>query len=125
MSLPSSLGAYLDCRQLFDAANDDPKGARACLGTYEAARNMQTRMHYFRSLDRIANANIYPKGDPKHAVSVYDNYVVQIQADTAGEYWLYVQPRNKILVIEGLSEVSDVIDVDGAEVALIEDRSQS
>lgn len=122
MSLPNSLGAYLDCRQLFDAAIADPKGARACLGTYEACRNMQTRMHYFRSLDRSANQMIYDKGHSLHGSSVYDNFVVQIQSDTANEYWLYVQPRNKILVIEGLSEV-EVLDVDGDEVRLIEDQT--
>lgn len=123
MSLPTSLGAYLDCRQLFDAALADPKGARACLGTWEACRNMQSRMNYFRSLDRIANKEIYPKGDPKWGISAYDPYVVQLMEDADGEWWVYVQPRDKILVIEGLSEVEPLIEVEGTEVHLIEDQS--
>lgn len=108
MSLPNSLGAYLDCRALYDAALNDPKGARACLGTYESCLNMRTRMHYFRMLDRRANMETYPPGDPKHGTSVYDDYVIQITGDTEGEFWLYIQPRSaRVLAIEGLSEVED------------------
>lgn len=124
MSLPNSLGSYLDCRSLYDAAVADPKGARACLGTYDACINMRTRMHYFRALDRRANEAIYPKGDPKHGASIYDDYVVQIIRDVDDEFWLYIQPRSaRVLAIEGLSTVEDPIDVDGEEVKLIEDRT--
>lgn len=120
MSLPNSLGSYLDCRALYDAALTDPKGARACLGTYDACINMRTRMHYFRNLDRKANEAIYPKGDPKHATSIYDDLWIQILSDTANEFWLYIQPRSgTILAIEGLSSIEEPIDVDGEEVKLI------
>lgn len=123
MSLPTSLGSYLDCRALYDAAVADPKGARACLGTYDACINMRTRMHYFRTLDRRANESIYPKGSPQHGTSIYDDYVVQILEDAAAEWWLYIQPRSsRVLEIQGLSEVEPV-DVDGEEVRLIEDRT--
>lgn len=124
MSLPNSLGAYLDCRSLYDAALADPKGARACLGTYDACINMRTRMHYFRSLDRKANEVIYQKGDPKYGTSIYDDYVVQISEDIAREWWLYIRPRSaNVLAIEGLSDVQEPIDVDGEEVRLIEDQT--
>lgn len=123
MSLPTSLGSYLDCRALYDAALADPLGARACLGTEGAALNMRSRMHYFRSLDRSANAEIYPRGDPKHGVSIYDDYQITILSDTAGEFWLYIRSYSaKVLAIEGLSQVEPV-DVDGEEVRLIEDRT--
>ena len=125
MSLPNSLRAYEDCRALYDAATADAKGARACLGTQESCINMRTRMHYFRKLDRNANEDTYPEGHPMHGVSAYDDFVIQIRPDTAGEFWLYVQNRNaKILAIEGLSQVDDApLDVDGAEVHMIEDRT--
>lgn len=126
MSLPNSLGAYLDCRALYDAATNDPKGARACLGTYDACINMRTRMHYFRSLDRKANESVYPKGDPKHGTSVYDDYVIRIIQDTALEYWLYIQPRSaQVLEIQGLSEVEELVEVEGNEVQLIEDQTNA
>ena len=124
MSLPTSLRAYEDCRKLYEAATQDPKGARACLGTYESCVNMRTRMHYFRALDRDANANMYPGDHPMHGVSAYDDYVIQIMPDEDRQFWLYVQPRSaRILVIEGLSEVGDLIDTTGEEVLAIEDRS--
>lgn len=124
MSLPNSLGAYLDCRALYDAALADPKGARACLGTYESCLNMRTRMHYFRMLDRKANADAYPVGSHMHGTSIYDDYVVRIQRDTNDEFWLYIQPRSgQVLAIEGLSEVEDLIEVDGGEVGLLEGPS--
>lgn len=125
MSMPNSLLAYQDCRQLFEAAAADPKGARACLGQESSCIHMRTRMHYFRAMDRNANAETYPKGHPMHGVSVYDELVVQIFPDEDGQYWLYIQPRSAhILTIEGLSEVGGLIEVDGAEVHLLEDHSK-
>jgi hypothetical protein len=125
MSMPNSLRAYSDCRDLYDAATADPKGARACLGTYESCINMRTRMHYFRKLDRGANAETYPSNHPMHGVSTFDDYVIQIVKDEDEQYWLYIQNRSaKIIHVEGLSEVGDLIDVEGNEVALIEDRSE-
>lgn len=124
MSLPTSLRAYEDCRKLYEAAAADPKGARACLGTHESCINMRTRMHYFRSLDRDANAQMYPSGHHMHGVSAYDDYVIQIMPDEDGQFWLYLQPRSaRILHIEGLSEVGDLIDTEGTEVFAIEDKS--
>lgn len=126
MSLPTSLKAYEDCRQLYEAASQDPKGARACLGPYEACVNMRTRMHYYRKLEREANAQVYPKGDPNWGTSVYDEYVIQIIPDEDGNHWLYVQPRSaKILAIEGLSEVPELINIDGYEIKSIEDKSDA
>lgn len=105
MSLPTSIRAYEDCRELFEAAAADPKGARACVGTYDAAINMRTRLHYFRKLDANANAETYPEGHPNHATSVYYTYVVKMLKDEDDNWWLYIQPRTSaILTIEGLSE---------------------
>lgn len=108
MTLPPSLRAYEDCRQLYEAASADPKGARACLGTRESAIQMRTRMHYFRKLDRDANAETYPVGDPMHGASAFDDFVIRLTEDTVGEWWLYVEPRSaRVLAIEGLSEVDE------------------
>jgi len=124
MSLPNSLRAYADCVSLFDAAMADDKGARANLGTYDACLNMRTRMHYYRTLDRKANAETYPSDHPQHGTSAFDDLVVQIFPDEDGQYWLYISKRSaKILAIESLSEVGDLIDTEGSEVHLIEDKT--
>lgn len=125
MSLPNSLRAYGDCADLFAAAAIDSKGARACVGTWEAGINLRTRMHYFRKLDRLANEKTYPADHPNHGQSAYDEYVIPAPIrDEDGQYWLYVEPRRgKILAIEGLSEVGELIEVDGAEVRMLEDKS--
>lgn len=124
MSLPTALRAYDECRDLFDRALDDPKGARACLGTYDACFAFRTRMHYFRRLDAKANRTAYPEGHPMHAVSVYDTLQVRIVPDEDKQFWLYIEPRaGGILAIEGLSEVGGLVDIEGDEVQLIEDKS--
>jgi hypothetical protein len=128
MSLPNSLRAYSDCAELFVRATTDPKGARACVGTWEAGINLRTRMHYFRKLDRIANERTYPSDHPSHGQSVYDEYVIpEPIRDQDGMYWLYIEPRRgKILAIEGLSEthlVGGLIEAEGTEVLAIEDKT--
>jgi len=125
MSHSNSLRAYTDCEKLFQSALADPKGARACLGTYEACMQLRGRMNYFRTLDRKANAETYDRGHPMHGASIYDPYIVQILEDEEHEFWLYIQPREaNILVIEGLSSLDDnVTDTESHEVHQLEDHS--
>lgn len=126
MSLPQSLGAYRDCQDLFDRAITDPKGIRVCLGTYEACFALRQRMHYYRNLDRKANATLYPADHPLHGTSATDDFILQILMDEDKKFWLYITPRSgQILHIEGLSEVGDLIDVEGGEVHMIEDQSNA
>lgn len=129
MSQINSLRAYTDCQALFDAATNDPKGARALIGTWEQCINMRTRMHYFRKLDREANEKTYPPDHPAHGTSTYDPYVVRLLPDEDGQWWVYVQPRAPDMIIEGLSEGGDqlidlnVTDTEAHEVHQIEDKS--
>lgn len=129
MSQINSLRAYTDCQKLFDSALADPKGARALIGTHEQCVNMRTRMHYFRRLDREANAKTYPADHPQHGTSIYDPYVVRLLPDEDGQWWVYVQPRAPdSMIIEGLSDTPDLIDLnptdsEAHEVHLIEDKS--
>lgn len=125
MSQINSILAYGDCQKLFEAALADPKGARACLGTYEACMNMRTRMHYFRNLDRKANQATYPEGHMLHGTSIYDPYVVRDPIkDEDDKWWLYVEPRGATeMVIEGLSEGGlDFIEGEGHEIKMIEGK---
>lgn len=124
MSQINSLRAYDDCRKVFESALLDPRGARARIGDQGMAINMRTRMHYFRNLDRIANTATYPDDHPMSGVSIYDPYVVRLIPDEDGAWWVYVQPRGATdMIIEGLSEVDELIDVEGTEVQLIEGPS--
>lgn len=129
MSQINSLRAYTDCEALFKSALADPKGARCLLGEQSACINMRTRMHYFRKLDRQANARTYPADHAMHGTSVYDSYVVQMIMDVDRAWWLYVVPRTaEGMVIEGLSDVPDLLDanvLDGEahEVHALEDHS--
>lgn len=130
MSQINSLRAYDDCLKAFEAALADPKGARVLCGTYEAAMNMRTRMHYFRNLDRKANGSTYPVDHPQHGTSVYDPYVVRNPIpDEDGAWWLYIEPRaSGDMVIEGLSDTpalldANITDSEAHEVHLIEDKT--
>ena len=124
MSLPLSLGAYRDCQQYFERATTDPKGIRLCGGDYDTCFALRQRMHYYRNLDRRANTSTYPTDHPMYGTSVYDDYVLQIIKDEDAKWWLYITARSsQILTVEGLSEVPDLIDVDGHEVLAIEDQT--
>lgn len=126
MSQINSLRAYDDCKAVFESALLDPRGARARIGDQGMALNMRTRMHYFRNLDRNANTQTYPEGHPNHGTSVYDPYVVRLIPDEDGAWWVYVQPRGATdMIIEGLSEVDDLIEVEATEVQLIEDKTNA
>lgn len=129
MSLPTTLGAYKECETAFERAAADPAGARLQVADYNAAVGLRTRLHYFRKLDRAANAQMYPSGHPQHGQSIYDDFSVSIYPDEDGErYWLYIEPRSKkILAIEGLSEtpplLAEPLDTDASETLQIEDQS--
>lgn len=125
MSLPTSLSAYRDCQELYDKAGEGSKGARAKLATEEQCIGLRTRLHYFRKLDREANAEIYPQGHSQHGQSPYDDYVVQIFADEDGDgWWLYITKRTAAwLALEVLNDDDGLIDGDAHEVHAIEDHS--
>lgn len=130
MSQINSLLAYTDCRKLYEAALADPKGARARIGTQDQCINMRTRMHYFRNLDRKANAQTYPADHAFHGTSIFDPLVVRMFPDEDGDWWVYVQPRTEDMLIEGLSEVGDLIDQNvtdttAHEVHQLEDKSNA
>jgi hypothetical protein len=125
MSLSNSLGAYRDCAAYFTQATADPKGIRLCGGTYAVCFALRQRMHHFRNLDRRANATTYPPDHPMHNTSAFDDLVLQLIPDQDKKWWLYISSRSaQILAVESLSEVGDLIDVEGTEVHMIEDRSE-
>jgi hypothetical protein len=129
MSLPTSISAYRAEQEAFDTASQGEKGARFCLGTYEACVGFRQRLHYFRSLDRKQATEIYPTGDPRHGISSYDEFEVTILPDEDGEHWVYIQRRSaKFKAVELLDNDHDLIPVEPVEgeaheVHQIEDHS--
>jgi len=126
MTLPSALGAYNECQQLFDKALEGHNGARAKFDDQSTCINMRTRLHYFRKLDRDANAKTYPADHPQHGQSLYDDFVVQILPDEDGDWWIYIQRRSsKIRALETLDEDDGLVEVEStaSEVHQIEDHS--
>ena len=124
MSLPNTIRAYQDCQRLFETATQGAKGARAKLPTHAEALNLRTRLHYFRKLDRGANAATYPSDHPMHGQSIYDEYVVQILPDQDAGFWVYITKRSSnILIVETLDEEDTLIDVESTEVHQIEDHT--
>ncbi len=130
MALSSSIQAYPDCAEFFEAVVDDPQGGRIWKGTYEAAHTFRHRCHQFRRLHRKNNEKIYERGHLMHGCSEYDTLVLQIREDIAKEFWVYaVQVRNAPRSIELLSEVEpDQAIIDGDFEAVnrlaIEDHSK-
>lgn len=124
MTLPTTLGAYNECQKLFDKALEGHNGARAKFDDHATCMNMRTRLHYFRKLDREANAKTYPREHPMHGQSPYDDFVVQIIPDVDGDYWLYIQRRSsKILALETLDADDGLVEAEATEVHQIEDHS--
>ena len=113
MTLPTSLAAYPDCANLWDAAVADKAGARARVRSHDAAINLRSRMHYYRSLLRKQNATIYPPEHHLYGTSAYDHLFIQMfpDEDDHSIFWLYVTPRDATeLLIEGLSDTPALLE---------------
>lgn len=130
MALTSTIGAYPDCHEFFEAVVDDPQGGRIWKGTYKAAHEFRHRCHQFRRLHRKQNADVYEKGHQMHGRSEYDPLKLTLREDSTGEWWVYAeQVRNAPRSIELLSEVEPdqtVIEGDYEVVnrLMIEDHSE-
>lgn len=130
MSLPSSISAYRVEQDAFDTAGTGDKGARFKLGTYEACVGFRQRLHYFRTLDRKYQAELYPLGHPSHGVSSYDEFEVTIIPDEDSEWWVYIQKRSgKILAVELIDNDHSLLaapaDGEAHEIHQIEDHSDA
>lgn len=108
MSISKSRGAYGDCRDLFERAEDDPKGCRIFIGDQGAARHFVMRMHMCREIDRKDNAEKYELGHPMYMASPWDRLKCSMKPDAKGDYWVYVEKVELNLgAVENLSELVD------------------
>lgn len=87
--------AYDDLRRVMDQALMSPNGVRLrCPNGVGEAYGLRSRMYKFRALDRKANRETYPKGDPKHGISVYDRLTIAPFAD-GDDIYLYLEVTNE------------------------------
>lgn len=108
MSISKSRGAYGDCRDLFERAEEDPKGCRIFIGEQGAARHFVMRMHMARDIDRKDNAEKYELGHHMYMASPWDKLKCSMKADAKGDYWVYIEKIElNIGAVENLSELVD------------------
>lgn len=109
MSLPKSMLAFGDCKELYDRALESVEsgkfGARVRLPSLEAANYFRMRMNQARVVDRAANAEIYVPGDPLYKASSWDSLMVRIKRTGDGVVWVYAEPHG----IE-TGEIEEVLD---------------
>lgn len=106
MSISNSRLAYQDCRDLFERAMADPRGARLLIGKQNFARFFVLRMHKCRTIERADNAKVYPIGDPMHGASDWDQIKCSIKEDSDGHWWVYAEKVELDLNrVESLSEI--------------------
>lgn len=108
MSISKSMGAYGDCRDLFEKADEDDKGCRIYIGDQGHAQHFVMRMHQARELIRKENRQLYEPGHPMHGTSIYDKFKVSKKPDHQDKYWVYVEKIELNLgAVQNLSELVD------------------
>lgn len=111
MAMSNSIIAYGDCKEFFEKAIEDPKGARRpFVGQYaeDHASRYRMRCHQFRKLDRQQNEEIYEIGHQMYGRSEYDLLTLTIKY-SPDAVWVYAE---KLMLdpgeIESLSEVPEI-----------------
>lgn len=92
MSLPTQLGAYADCYELWSTADHLKVGCRTFIGPeYSKAEYLRMRMHQARKLLREQSKRAYPREHKLWNSSDYDIYKLTIKSDSDGNHWLYIE----------------------------------
>jgi hypothetical protein len=81
MPLSSQPAHYIDCRTYMDQALDAEKGIKITAETPGKAINLRQRFYKAISLDRKANFELYPAGDPNHGRSAYDKLSIAVDGN--------------------------------------------
>lgn len=108
MSISLSRGAYQDCRDLFERAEEDPKGCRIYIGDQGQARHFVMRMHMCRNIDRKDNGEKYELGHHMYMASAWDRLKCSMKPDADGAYWVYVEKIE--LNVGNIENLSDLVD---------------
>lgn len=116
MSQPTSPNAYPDCFDFFEKCMDDPLGGRKPFKNRSEAFAFRTRAHYFRSLVRKQNAQLYSPDDKRHGTSDYDEIRMTLEpAVEEGWWWVYGRKLSRTIDdVEGLSATEPVEDEEEA-----------
>lgn len=103
--------SYPDCESFLNAALEDERGARLPFLTEGQATQFRVRCHYFRTIVREDNAEIYTDREhPMHGRSEYDVLALTIlPTEDRTEFWVYAR---KMTINE--SEIERLSDVEGS-----------
>ena len=101
MTLSTRIAAYGDCIKLFEAALDDPVGAKAKFKTRSEAHYFSMRMQQARTLLQQESAREYPRSDPRYGRCEFDCFMVRVKYDEEDDnYWVSAERANPNLQIE-------------------------
>lgn len=107
MTQSSSRLAYDDCYDLMDRAMADEKGIRFRAKSLDDAMMRRGRLNGARRIDRLDNKDMYPRGDPLHGRSAYDQLSFLIR-EIEGDWWVICYKRS--------SEELEIIDLSSDDV---------
>jgi hypothetical protein len=96
--------AYSDCFDLMDRAIEDSIGCRAQFDDEGQAMHFRMRLNKARVIDRECNMAAYTPDSPMYGQSIYDKLVARLRIDTEGKWWVYVEHRALMGIVESLSE---------------------
>lgn len=85
MPITKSPLAFEDCRELMAKALETERGLRVRCASVTLARRLRARMFTLRSMDRIANRDVYPEGSLLHDNSEFDKLVLSIPVAEDGK----------------------------------------
>jgi hypothetical protein len=100
--------AFKDIEGAFDKAVERLEAGKGGVRIWAKSRSdaivLRSRFNYYRQLDRKDNTQVYPPGDPKHGVSTYDQFVLQVRGkDEPDNNYVYIIPRSTDdLIIEDI-----------------------
>lgn len=108
MSLPTTIGAYNDCLDVFERALESKRGTRVSFNTEPEANIFQMRMCTARALRRDESRRMYPREDPRYNRTAFDHFVVRRPvSDTEDKWWVYIEPHSSnIIAIEDIEETA-------------------
>lgn len=81
MTMAQNLGAYADCEAYWDKALAASRGIAITMDSAGQAKRLIQRLNAYRVLLRKRNQEIYPAGDPRWGVSIYDGHRASLDPD--------------------------------------------
>lgn len=106
MPLPSTIGTYADCYEIWAAALDTEGGVRTLVSKSAAqAEHMRQRMYQARKLLREHSKKVYPKDHAAYNTSEYDAFKITLREDEDGDWWLYLELQGNWAAVHNIEPI--------------------